>query len=181
MLILTSYYAIFHVFSWRILSSWLVYHAPGPYSPRWMILSEKMLDSNNCGLFWLVNFKKTYGSSYHESIHGINQHKPTHITERGPKRSRSTVDGCKILHQLVDGLSHSNPMFFQCFIVSNRYQLVQDFFGPRQPCPSTAGNSTEDGVRCNVTLTLPELGESGGGVSWICERTCAWLSRCHER
>ena len=36
----------------------------------------------------------------------------------------------EILQQLVDGLSHSNPIIC-CFIVTNSYQLVQDFFHPQ--------------------------------------------------
>ena len=43
-----------------------------------------------------------------------------------------TVDGCKILHQLVDGrLSHDYPNDLQYLIVTNWYQLVQDFFHPQ--------------------------------------------------
>ena len=36
----------------------------------------------------------------------------------------------EILHQLVDGLSHCNPIIYSVFIVPNSYQLVQDFFHP---------------------------------------------------
>jgi hypothetical protein len=36
----------------------------------------------------------------------------------------------EILHQLADGLSHYNPIFLQCFMVNDIYQLVQDFFHP---------------------------------------------------
>ena len=38
-----------------------------------------------------------------------------------------TVDGCEILHLLVDGLSQQRPSHdLQCFIATNSYQLVQD-------------------------------------------------------
>ena len=37
----------------------------------------------------------------------------------------------EILHQLVDGLSHCNPIIYSVFIVPNSCQLVQDFFHPQ--------------------------------------------------
>ena len=47
------------------------------------------------------------------------------------------VDGCKILHQLVDGQSPVYSQYLQCFIVPNSYsyQLVQDFFLPQYDRP----------------------------------------------
>ena len=48
---------------------------------------------------------------------------------------KHTVDGCEILHQLVDGVSHwtknKQSHYLQCFIVTNSCQLVQDFFHPQ--------------------------------------------------
>ena len=41
------------------------------------------------------------------------------------------VDDCEILLQLVDGKHSFIFLYLQCFIVTNRYQFVQDF------CPST--------------------------------------------
>jgi len=34
----------------------------------------------------------------------------------------------EILHQLVDGLSHYDPIIYSVSIVTNSCQLVQDFF-----------------------------------------------------
>ena len=50
----------------------------------------------------------------------------------GKKTKKPTVDGCEILHQLVEGLyipfkSH----YLQCFTVTNSCQLVQDFVHPQ--------------------------------------------------
>ena len=36
----------------------------------------------------------------------------------------------EFLHQLVDGFNILWYLYLQCFIVSNSYQLVQDFFHP---------------------------------------------------
>ena len=38
-----------------------------------------------------------------------------------------TVDGCEILHQLLDGLSHCNSHSLQSLIDTNGYQLAQEF------------------------------------------------------
>ena len=45
----------------------------------------------------------------------------------------ATVDGCEILHQLVDGLSYSimNPIVYSASCLPNSFQLVQDFFHPQ--------------------------------------------------
>ena len=48
----------------------------------------------------------------------------------------ATVDGCEILHQLVDGLSYSimNPIVYSASCLPNSFQLVQDFFHPQLVC-----------------------------------------------
>ena len=51
------------------------------------------------------------------------------------------VDGCEILHQLIDGQNHDMirlfTMFHRCFIVTTRpivnYQLAQDFATIQNP------------------------------------------------
>ena len=50
----------------------------------------------------------------------------------GKKTKKPTVDGCEILHQLVDLEGLCIPFkshYLQCFTVTNSCQLVQDFDG----------------------------------------------------
>ena len=46
-----------------------------------------------------------------------------------------TVDGCEILHQLLDGLCHYNLLkFLQCCRVTTSYQLVIRISQPSTVC-----------------------------------------------